>query len=62
MRRRVPKKSEFPPETRFVIKEFNVPLLQIPHDGKTMWINWFGGVPRPYDVKWLKDDNNWTAD
>jgi hypothetical protein len=59
---RVPKKSEFPPGTRFVILEFNVPLAQIPRGERAEWVNWFGGAPRPYDVTWLKVDNNWAAD
>jgi hypothetical protein len=54
-----PKLSDFPPGTKFVVKEFDVPLVWIPGQG---WFNWFGGTPRPYDVSFLKVDNNWPAD
>ena len=57
--RRLPSAADFPPGTEFVIKEFDVPLVRVPNEG---WFNWFGGVPRPYDVKNLKVDNNWPAD
>jgi hypothetical protein len=56
---RIPKASGFPPGTMFVIKEFDVPLVQIPGRG---WFNWFGRKPRPYDVTALRVDNNWRAD
>lgn len=56
---RLPKASDFPPGTSFVIKEFDVPLAFVPGIG---WFNWFGGVPKPYDVRALKVDNNWPAD
>lgn len=56
---RIPKASDFPPGTEFVIKEFDVPLVLIPGKG---WFNWFGGVPRPYDVAFLRVDNNWAAE
>jgi len=56
---RLPTISDFPAGTEFVIKEFDVPLACVPGRG---WFNWFGGVPRPYDVSALKVDNNWTAD
>lgn len=55
---RLPRMSDFPPGTAFVIKEFDVPLVQIPGEG---WFNWFGGTPRPYNVSMLKVDNNWPA-
>jgi hypothetical protein len=55
----LPKASDFPRGTTFVIKEFDVPLAWIPGQG---WVNWFGGVPRPYDPSSLKVDNNWPAD
>lgn len=54
--------SDFPPGTRFVIKEFDIPLVQIPRGDKSEWMNWFGGTPRPYDVKSLTVDNNWEAE
>lgn len=55
---RVPQPSEFPAGTEFVIKEWAVPLAHIP----PRWINWFGGIPRPYDPQWLKVDNHWPAE
>ena len=58
-KRRLPSASDFPPGTRFVIKEFDVPLVCVPGEG---WLNWFGGSPRPYDINMLRVDNNWPAD
>ena len=55
---KLPKPSHFPPCTQFVIKEFDVPLVQIPAGG---WFNWFGGTPKPYDPRSLRVDNNWPA-
>lgn len=49
----------FPEGTRFYIKEFDVPLAQIPGQG---WVNCFGGRPRAYDPAWLKQDNHWPAE
>lgn len=54
----LPHASDFPVGTRFVIKEFDVPLVQLPNGG---WFNWFGGAPRPYDVTMLRVDNHWPA-
>ena len=59
---RVPKLSEFPAGTEFIVKEFDVPLARIPGDGHCIWVNWYGGRPRPFDVTWLKIDNNWSVD
>ena len=56
---RLPSASDFPPGTKFVIKEFDVPLVWVPGEG---WSNWYGGSPSQYDVKMLKVDNNWPAD
>lgn len=56
---RLPKSSDFPPGTEFVIKEFDVPLVRLPGRG---WFNWFGGAPRPYDASSLRVDNNWPAE
>ena len=42
-----------------MIKEFDVPLVRVPGRG---WFNWFGGMPRPYDVSFLRVDNNWPAE
>ena len=56
---RLPKSSDFPPGTQFVIKEFDVPLACVPGRG---WFNWYGGQPRPYDVSFLRVDNNWPAE
>ena len=58
-KRRLPQASDFPPGTEFVIKEFDVPLVQMPDGG---WFNWWGGSPSRYDEKMLKVDNNWPAD
>jgi hypothetical protein len=55
----LPKASDFLPGTKFMIKEFDVPLVQVP-SGE--WFNWFGGKPRPYDVSSLRVDNNWRAE
>ena len=54
----LPKRSDFPRDAEFVIKEFDVPLVRIPGGG---WFNWFGGAPRPYDESSLKVDNNWPV-
>jgi hypothetical protein len=54
----LPKRSDFPPATEFVIKEFDVPLARVPAGG---WFNWFGGAPQPYDPSFLRVDNNWPA-
>jgi len=58
----VPRPSDFPPGTSFVIKEFDVPLACIPSGDQCRWVNWYGGQPRPYDVQCLKVDNNWPAE
>jgi hypothetical protein len=55
----LPRKSDFPAGTDFVIKEFDVPLAHVPGRG---WENWHGGKPVPYDSKALRVDNNWPAD
>ena len=54
----LPKRSDFPSEAECVVKEFDVPLVQIPGKG---WFNWFGGTPRPYNASSLRIDNNWPA-
>ena len=54
----LPKKSDFPSGTEFIIKEFDVPLVRVP-DGR--WFNWFGGAAKPYDSSSLRVDNNWAA-
>lgn len=59
---RIPKLSEFPAGTEFFVKEFDVPLAQIPGNGTCVWVNWYGGRPRPFLVERLKVDNNWPAD
>jgi hypothetical protein len=56
---RLPKISDFPPGTEFVIKEFVVPLARLPNGE---WFNWFGGAPRSFDASFLRIDNNWTAE
>ena len=55
----LPKSSDFPPGSEFVIKEFDLPLVRIPDRG---WFNWYGGSPLPYDVGFLRVDNNWPAE
>jgi hypothetical protein len=55
----IPRASDFPEGTTFIIKEFDVPLAYIPGRG---WVNWFGGVPSPYDPRFLKVDNNRPAE
>jgi len=63
---RVPELSEFPAGTEFMVKEFDVPLARLPgdgdDDGNCVWVNWYGGRPRPFDVQRLKVGNNWPAD
>lgn len=39
-----------------------MPLARIPGNGNCIWVNWYGGRPRPFDVTWLKVDNNWSVD
>lgn len=58
---RVPTLSEFPAGTEFIVKESNVPLARIPGDGHCIWVNWYGGKACPFDVAWLKLDNNWSV-
>ena len=57
-KRRLPKRSDFPSEAEFVIKEFDVPLVRV----REGWFNWFGGTPRPYDASSLRVDNCWPAE
>jgi hypothetical protein len=63
-RRRLPRITDFPPGTQFVIKDFDIPLAQVPDrdTDRCIWINWYGGRPRRYHVRFLKIDNNWPAD
>lgn len=56
---KLPQRSDFPPGTEFVIKEFDVPLVRLPVDG---WFNWFGGTPQVYDSSSLRVDNCWAAE
>ncbi len=58
-KKRLPRLSDFPEGTLFVIKELDVPLVHVRGKG---WFNWFGGIPRPYDPKALTVDNNRDAD
>jgi hypothetical protein len=55
----LPRASDFPPGTEFVIKEFDVPLARVPGEE---WFNWFGGRPRSCDERSLHVDNNWPAE
>ena len=57
--KRLPKRSDFPEGTEFYIKEFDVPLVRTTSNE---WFNWFGGKPHKYDVKNLKQGNNWPAE
>jgi hypothetical protein len=59
--RRVPRVEEFPPGTRFVIKDFDVPLACVPTRTGVAWVNWYGGAARPYDASRLRVGNNWPA-
>jgi len=60
----LPKESDFPVGTRFLIMEWDVPLSkQTSDDGKTAaYFNWYGGNPSSYSAEHLKIDNNWPAD
>jgi hypothetical protein len=55
---RLPTASDFPPGTEFVIDNFDVPLVFVPHTG---WFNWFGGVPGAFDPSGLKQGENRPA-
>lgn len=59
---KIPERSVFPPGTRFVVLEFDVPLACVPREGHGgEWFNWFGGTPRPYPPERLKPGNHWPA-
>jgi hypothetical protein len=58
----LPREEDFPDGTVFYIKEFDVPLAMVPEGGSVTWYNWFGGVPKTYDVSNLKQGNNWEAE
>ncbi len=53
------KLTDFPEGTEFYIKEFDVPLANIPNQG---WVNFYGGKPKAYDDSPLKPGNNWPAE
>lgn len=57
--KRLPRESDFPDGTEFIIKEFDVPLVHTPSNE---WFNWYGGSPSRYDVRQLKPGNNWLAE
>lgn len=57
----IPRRADFPAGTEFVIKEFDVPLVQVTCGERPAWFNWFGGTPRPYAVEHLKPGNHWPA-
>jgi len=59
---RIPAEADFPAGTEFMVCESSVPLARVPQDGKAIWVNWFGGVPRHFDVTWLRVDNNQPAE
>lgn len=56
---RLPVRSDFPDGARFVIKEFDVPLVHEPGVG---WFNWCTGKAQAYDAASLRVDNNWPAE
>jgi hypothetical protein len=58
-KKKLPKISDFPAGTEFYIKEFDVPLVRTPTNE---WFNWRGGKSKEYDVKNLKQGNNWLAE
>lgn len=58
----LPSKNDFPVGSRFYIKEFDVPLVQIPDGSLSKWFNWFGGKPKEYAPEGLKPGNNWEAE
>ena len=58
----LPDKRDFPEGARFYIKEFDVPLVQIPDGHFCKWFNWFGGKPKAYAPEGLKLGNNWEAE
>ena len=58
----LPKKEDFPKGTKFYIKEFNVPLAQVPDGKLCKWFNWLVGKPKEYDVTCLKPGNNWESE
>ncbi|MDH0893408.1 MULTISPECIES: hypothetical protein [unclassified Pseudomonas] len=57
----LPKETDFPLDTEFIIKDFDAPLFCGPVDGCCEWFNWHGGKSRPYAVENPKTDNNWPA-
>lgn len=50
---------DFPKGTEFYIKEFDVPLANIPSKG---WVNFYGGVPKPYDASSMQLGSFWLAE
>jgi hypothetical protein len=59
---RIPLKSELPAGTDFLVKEFDVPIARIPGTSNSSYVNWYGGLPRPFDQRWLTVDNNWPSE
>jgi len=56
----LPKASDFPMGTQFVIKDLHVPLAWIPGQG---WFGWLGGMPSgPFENVELNAGNNWHTD
>ena len=58
----LPEKEDFPKDTTFYIKEFDIPLARIPDGELCKWFNWYGGQPEEYDVTSLKLGNNWEVE
>ena len=59
---KLPNINDFPKGSKFYIKEFDVPLVQMPDCEYCVWFNWFGGNPVKYDASGLKPGNNWEAE
>jgi hypothetical protein len=62
MKTPLPRQSDFPHGTEFLVKEFDVPLAKIADGEKVEYFNWYGGTPQKYDPAFLRVDNNWRAD
>ena len=59
----LPKESDFPEGTRFLIKDWDIPLSTGSYKGnKALYTSWYGGIPHPHPSETLKIDNNWPAD
>ena len=43
------------------LNDYTATLIGIVRDDYDVRFNWYGGSPRPYDVRQLKPGNNWPA-